>query len=102
MDLGIDTLSKEKLEDIAYSLDRYCYDKRKEYWRLLIALLPKESYRYDRNEVEVFAFEGTKKRSPSLKLLYDFQKKKMGLTNFKCLLQAIGCQGALDCFQKPS
>jgi len=96
------SLYKERLEDIAYSLDRYCYGKRKEYWRLLIPLLPKESYSYDRNDVEVFAFEGTKKRSPSLMLLQEFQKKKMKLAYFKSLLQTIGCQGALDCFLEPS
>ena len=98
----MDALDKEKLHDIAYSLDRFCFDKRKEYWRLLIPLLPKESYRYDRNDIEIIAFEGTKKRSPSLTLLLEFQKKGMRLTHFKSLLRDIGCRGALDCFQEPS
>lgn len=95
------TLSKETLEDIAYSLDRIDRIKGKqEYWRLLIPLLPKESYRYNRIDVEELAYVGTKGGSPSLKLLQDFQKKGMELSYFIALLKKIGCHGALDCLNK--
>ena len=100
----VNSLNKEMLEDISYSLDRFCFKQRKEYWRLLIdlPLLPKELYRYNKIDVEKLAFEGTKKRSPSMKLLQDFQSKHMELAYFKSLLKAVGCQDALDCFQEPS
>ena len=100
----VNSLKKEVLEDISYSLDRFCFKQRKEYWRLLIdlPLLPKELYRYNKIDVEKLAFEGTKKRSPSMKLLQDFQSKHMELAYFKSLLKAVGCQDALDCFQEPS
>ena len=98
----MNTLSEELLEDIAYSLDRL-KENKVEYWRLLIPLLPKESYRYNKVDVEEIAFVSTKgKGSPSLKLLREFQRKGMELLYFKNMLQKIKCQGALDCFEKPS
>ena len=98
----LSSLSKEVLQDIAYSLDRLNGNKE-EYWRLLMPLLPKESYRYNRVDVEEIAFLSIKgNSSPSLKLLQDFQRKGMKLDYFKNMLQKIDCQGALDCFKPPS
>lgn len=97
----METLSEEMLKDIAYSLDRI--KGKDEYWRLLIRVLPKETYRYNRVEVEEFALIGTKgEGSPSLKLLHEFQRKRMEILYFKKMLQKIECQGALDCFKQPS
>ena len=98
----MNTLSEELLQDIAYSLDRL-KENKEEYWRLLIPLLPKESYPYNRVDVEEIAFVSTKgKGSPSLTLLREFQKNGMEILDFKDMLQKIECQGALDCFKKPS
>ena len=97
----LDILSKETLQDIAYSLDRLNKCKE-EYWRLLVPLLPKELYHFDEVDVEKLALVGTKNGSPSLKLLQQFQRKGMKLPYFKRMLQIIECQGALDCFKKPS
>jgi len=97
----MNTLKEETLRDIAYSLDRIIARGNVEYWRLLIPLLPKQLYGYNNVDVEKFAYEGTKERSPSLKLLQEFQRKGMGLSDFKQMLEKIGCQGALDCFKEP-
>ena len=97
----MNTLSKEQLRDIAYSLDRV--KGNVEYWRLLIPLLPKNTYPYNKVDVEKIAFVGiTGKGSPSLEILLDFQRKGMELSYFKNLLRTIECQGALDCFNGPS
>ena len=93
-------VGKETLDDIAYSLDRL--KGKIEYWRMLIPLLPKESYRYNKIDVEQIALVGTKGGSPSLRLLQEFQRKGMDLSYFKNMLQTIECQGALDCFKLPS
>lgn len=97
----MNTLTEATLKDIAYSLDRNKARGNEEYWRLLIPLLPKQLYRYDKVDVEKFAYEGTKGRSPSLKLLQEFQRKGMGCSDFVQMLEKIGCQGALDCFREP-
>lgn len=97
---NLNSLSKETLKDIAYSLDRL--KGKTEYWRLLIPLLPKETYGFDRVKVEEFALVGTKGGSASLKLLHEFQRKGMEVLHFKKMLQKIECQGALDCFKQPS
>ena len=98
----MNTLSEERLQDIAYSLDRL-KENKVEYWRLLIPLLPKESYRYNKVDVEQIAYVSIKgKGSSSLTLLREFQRKGMELLYFKDILQKIECQGALDCFKKPS
>ena len=96
--LGV--VGKEMLEDIAYSLDRL--KGTIEYWRILIPLLPKESYRYNKIDVEQIALVGTKGGSSSRELLQEFQRKGMNLAYFKNMLQIIECQGALDCFKQPS
>ena len=96
----LSVVDKETLEDVAYSLDRL--KGKIEYWRMLIPLLPKESYRYNKVDVEQIAFVGTKGGSSSLVLLQEFQRKRMGLGCFKNMLQKIDCQGALDCFKQPS
>ena len=96
-------VSKETIEDICYSLDRL--KGNVEYWRLLIPLLPKDLYRYNKVDIEQIARVGTRGRgtdSPSLKLLQDFQRKGMGLSYFKNMLKEVECQGALDCFEQPS
>lgn len=95
------TLSKEALEDIAFSLDRIKKGKQ-EYWRLLIPLLPKELYRYNKVDVEELAYVGTRGGSPSQKLLLELQSKGMKLSDFINMLRQIECQGALDCFKQPS
>ena len=98
----MNTLSEERLQDIAYSLDRL-KENKVEYWRLLIPLLPKESYGYNKVDVEQIAYVSIKgKGSSSLTLLREFQRKGMELLYFKDILQKIECQGALDCFKKPS
>ena len=96
-------VNEETIEDICYSLDRLKGNVA--YWRLLIRLLPKDLYPYNRVDIEKIALVGTKGRgtdSPSLKLLQDFQRKGMGLSYFKNMLKEIECQGALDCFKQPS
>lgn len=96
----LSVVGEETLEDIAYSLDRL--KGTIEYWRILISLLPKESYPYNKVDVEQIALVGTKGRSSSRVLLQQFQNKGMGLGYFKNLLQRIECQGALNCFKQPS
>ena len=98
----MNTLSRETIEDIAYSLDRLRGTDKREYWRLLIPLLPNKSYRFNKVDVEELAYVGTKGGSPSLKLLEEFSRKNMELSSFKDMLRSIGCQGALDCFKESS
>lgn len=97
-----ETLNEELLKDIAYSLDRLKGNKE-EYWRLLIPLLPKKTYPYNKVDVEKFAYVGISgKGSPALELLREFKRKGMELSFFKNMLQEIDCQRALDCFKTPS
>ena len=97
----MNTLSEELLWDVAYSLDRV--KGNVEYWRLLIPMLPKNMYPYNKIDIEKIAFVGiTGKGSPSLEILRDFQRKGMEVSYFKNMLQIIECQGALDCFNEPS
>ena len=97
----MNTLNEELLRDIAYSLDRV--KGNVEYWRLLIPLLPKKTYPYNKVDVEEIAYVGTTgKGSPSLEILRDFQRKGMEVSYFKNMLRTIECQGALDCFNGPS
>ena len=108
--MSLEEISREKLEEVARYLDKFSdghkSGEEEEFWRLLIKELKKatpasggKKIRYKTVEVEDFATELLKNESPSLKLLYDLQRKKLSLDVFVLCLEKIGCVGAQNVFR---
>lgn len=105
-----------KLKEVAEYLDGFPpsshdnldEDEREEqYWGLFVRELkqmPNMSKKFSYTNVQIVEFgeEDLKGRSPSLKLLYDLQEKKLELESFVYCLQKINCRGALNVFRDAS
>ena len=106
----MDLLPGEQLKELAGYLDQFPSapegdeEQSDEYWRLLINELrnsPTTSRQcnYTNVQIEDFATEALKDRSPSLKLLYDLRVRKLSFDVFLTCLEKIQCTGAVNMFR---
>ena len=89
-----------------YGTDHDDETGEKQYWVLFIKELkrvPKVGKQFSYTNVQIVDFGDDRKgRSPSLKLLYDLQEKKLELDTFVYCLQKINCTGAMNVFRDAS
>jgi len=111
--MSVKDIPCHKLKEVAKYLDDFppsSHDNldedegEEQYWGLFVRELkriPNVSRKFSYTNVQIVEFgeEDLKGRSPSLKLLYDLQEKKLELESFVYCLQKINCRGALNVFR---
>ena len=103
-------IPQEQLKELASYLDEFPSrpeageEESDEYWRLLMNELrssptTSRKFNYTNVQIEDFATEALKDRSPSLKLLYDLRERKLSFDVFFACLKKIQCAGAVNMFR---
>ena len=113
--MSVKDIPHHKLVEVAKYLDdfppsRANHDddemEEEQYWVLFIKELkrvPKVGKKFSYTNVQIVDFGDDRKgHSPSLKLLYDLQEKKLELDTFVYCLQKINCTGAMNVFRDAS
>ena len=112
--MSVKDIPHHKLVEVAKYLDDFPPSRanhddemgEEQYWVLFIKELkrvPKVGKRFSYTNVQIVDFGDDRKgRSPSLKLLYDLQEKKLELDTFVYCLQKINCTGAMNVFRDAS
>ena len=97
----MENIPRDKLKMVADSLDEFSDKQNKEYWRLLVGVLPRKLY--TAVQIETFAEEvASPSGSPSIKLLEDLIARRFSFENFQEALEKIGCVEAQNVFRLTS